>query len=104
MTFRTTAKALPDGRIELKTISVEDGVRCLMQGILDIQEQAIRDALIALGWAPPGRVEQAYREGWFDCEREPNPHPDDFGQHWFASEAYAQLQGESDATEAPNEA
>lgn len=53
--YNVTAAPKADGKIELKTeFTGGDGLSSqLTRRVIDTEEQAMRDALIALGWTPP---------------------------------------------------
>lgn len=47
-----------DGKVEQEMFSIRDGVReKILRQVLDTQEQQIKEALITLGWTPPGGME-----------------------------------------------
>lgn len=54
--YKVTAAPKADGKIELKTQFTGSGdlVDTLARRVIDTEEQAVREALISLGWTPPG--------------------------------------------------
>jgi hypothetical protein len=56
--FKITTTPLPDGKIVQTVDCIENDtvVAQITRRVLDTQEQQVRDALIALGWAPPTSI------------------------------------------------
>lgn len=49
--YRVTTKIVDDNKVLVQEL--EDAGRVLARWILDTREQAVKDALIRMGWSPP---------------------------------------------------
>lgn len=51
MKFKINTKVFPDGRIEQELVDLQGRIA---REVMDTKDQQVRQALISLGWTPPG--------------------------------------------------